>query len=329
MKPITILPLLVLMTACQSNLTGNEGNLVFSYTADDAVGDFNKPIGVGASLEIQVTTVASRLPVNLSAVTSSDNEVLEITGNSTNRFVVHGLSPGTSLIEVEADSVDGTLTDSVNLLAAAPDVVKLYHSCELPATRTGLYQTGTNILIPFDLEKTNGQPVIGYGLHPVEITPAENGVLDASSLDQANLHIQLGATAGEMKLSSAIDSGSLNLTLVSAGSIDGASFNPLSTDGTDVVVFEGETRFVHVFPTVADQRICQANVTMTAESKTPELCKVSAVPNLEETTAVNESLWVKIEAVAFGTCVFGVTFPEGAQGAGAEADLQVSVAKKP
>ena len=59
-------------------------------------GDFNKPIGVGASLEIQVTTVASRLPVNLSAVTSSDGEVLEITGTSTNKFVVHGLSPGTS-----------------------------------------------------------------------------------------------------------------------------------------------------------------------------------------------------------------------------------------
>lgn len=329
MKPITFLPLLLLLSACQSNLTGNEGNLVFSYTADDAVGDFNKPIGVGASLEIQVTTVGSRLPVNLSSVTSSDTEVLEVTGTATNKFVVHGLNPGTSLIEVEADTADGTVIDSVNLLAAAPDVVKLYHSCEVPTVRTALYQTGTHILIPFDLEKANGQPVIGYGLHPVEITPAASGVLDETSLDQANLHVVLGETAGEVTVSSTIDDGTLNLNVVSAGAIDGASFNPLSTDGSDVVVFEGETRFVHVFPMVADQRICQANVTMTAESKTPELCTLSAVANLEETSLVNESLWVKIEAIAFGTCVFGVTFPEGADGAGAQADLEVSVAKKP
>jgi hypothetical protein len=328
MKPITILPFLLLVSACQSNLTGNEGNFVFSYTADDAVGDFNKPIGVGASLEIQVTTVGSRLPVNLSAVTSSDTEVLEVTGTATNSFVVHGLNPGTSLIEIEADTLDGVTTDSVNLLAAAPDVVKLYHSCE-PDERTALYQTETSVLIPFDLEKANGQPVIGYGLHPVEITPAAGGVLDETSLDQANLHVVLGSTAGEVTVSSTIDDGTLNLNVVSPGAIDGAAFNPLSTDGTEVVVFEGETRFVHVFPTVADVRICQSNVTMSAESKTPELCKATVATNLEETTFVNESLWVKIEAVAFGTCIFGVTFPEGADGVGTQVDLEVSVAKKP
>jgi hypothetical protein len=43
---------LLLTVACQSTLTGNEGNFQFSYDADDWITDFNKPIAVGAYLDI-------------------------------------------------------------------------------------------------------------------------------------------------------------------------------------------------------------------------------------------------------------------------------------
>lgn len=322
------LPMLLLLTGCQSSLTGNEGNLLFSYTADDQVGDFNKPVGVGASLEIRVVTAGTAQPVSLKSVVSSDPSVLAVESVSTTSFIVQGVADGTALIEVEADGLDGLVTDSVNLLAAAPEVVKLYHSCD-PLVRTAVYQTGAAVLVPFDLEKSNGQAVIGYGLHPVEITPPAGAVLDETSKDQANLHLTLGATAGEVTIASAIDDETLTMNVVEAGAIDGATFNTLSTDGTDVIVFEGETRFAHVFPTVGQDRVCQATATMTVISKTPELCLVSVTENLEDTTAVNESLWVKIEGVAFGECLFDVTFPDGAAGAGATSELKVSVAKKP
>jgi hypothetical protein len=322
------LPFLLVLAGCQSTLTGNEGNLMFSYTADDQVGDFNKPVGVGANLEIRVLSAGTMQPVTLKSVVSSDPSVLAVDSVGATSFVVQGVSDGSVLIEVEGDGPEGPLSDSVNLLAAAPEVVKLYHSCD-PVARTASYQTGAQILLPFDLEKANGQAVIGYGLHPIEITPPAGATLDETSKDQANLHLTLGATAGEVTLASAIDDETLTLNVVEAGAIDGASFNFFSTDGTDVIVFEGETRFAHVFPMVGDSRICQATSTMNVTSKTPELCLVSVTENLDDTVSVNESLWVKIEGVAFGECLFDVTFPDGAGGAGSTTELKVSVAKKP
>ena len=43
------------LTSCRSEITGNEGNLEFSYVADDDLLDFNKPLAVGASLDLRVT----------------------------------------------------------------------------------------------------------------------------------------------------------------------------------------------------------------------------------------------------------------------------------
>lgn len=329
MKTRHFFPLLLLLAACQSSLTGNEGNLLFSYTADDQVGDFNKPVGVGASLEIRVATAGSLKPVSLTSVTSSDPGVLEVVSTGTTSFVVRGVSNGTALIEVEADGLDGETFDSVNMLAAAPEVVKLYHSCELPNQTTATYQAGAAILVPFDLEKANGQAVIGYGLHPVEIAPTAGATLDETSTDQANLHVQLGNAAGELTISSALDDHAITLNVVEAGAIDGAAFSPLSTDGQDVVVFVSETRFAHVFPMVGPNRVCQATATMTAVSATPDICKASVAENLGETTSVNESLWLKLEGVAFGECLIDVTFPDGAAGAGSTTQLKVSVAQKP
>ena len=40
--------------ACTSSTTGNLGNLEFYYTADDEIGNFNKPIAAGAKLEVFV-----------------------------------------------------------------------------------------------------------------------------------------------------------------------------------------------------------------------------------------------------------------------------------
>ena len=322
----SIAPLILFMAGCQSSLTGNEGNLVFSYTADDQIGDFNKPIGIGASLDVRVATAGSRLPVTITSVTSTNPEVLEVVNTASGSFTLQGIAAGDALIEVEADGPDGTVTDSVNMLAAAPDVVKLYHTCEAATTRTAYYSSGAQVIVPYDLERTNGQAVIGYGLFPVEFAPSELATLDETSKDQANLHLTLGA-AGELTISSALDDESLTLTLVDNASIDGASINPL--EGGEVVVFEGETRFVHVFPTVDGNRLCQSTATMTAVSATPEICTASASTNLDETDLVNETLWLKVEAKAFGICLIDVTFPEGADGVGATTQLEVSVAQKP
>lgn len=324
MKWFAIAPLIVMGVGCQSSLTGNEGNLTFSYTADDQVSDFNKPIGVGASLEIRVVEAGTRNPVTLNSVTSSDPATLKVVSTSGGAFVLRGLAAGEALIEVEADNDGDVVTDSVNMLAAVPEVLKLSHSCDAGGTLGVLYSSNSEILVPFDLERANGQAVIGYGLFPLEISG--DASLDRESTDQANLHIHLGA-AGSVEIASVIDGSRLSLDVIDDAAIDGAALTPL--DGLQILMFEGETRFAHVSPMAGEKRVCQSTAVMTAVSTTPEICAASATPNLDDTDSLNESLWLKIEAKAFGTCQIDVTFPDGADGAGATSSLEVSVGMKP
>ncbi|HCF56896.1 MAG TPA: hypothetical protein DFS52_02730, partial [Myxococcales bacterium] len=60
----------VAIAGCQSMITGNEGNLEFSYRADDEVRDFNKPIAVGAKLDLEVRTNGTRQTVELLEATT-------------------------------------------------------------------------------------------------------------------------------------------------------------------------------------------------------------------------------------------------------------------
>ena len=65
--------------ACVSKTTGNEGNFEFSYPADDRVGDFNKPIAVGAFLDLEVRDVGDRSPVALDSASFVDPSVFKLT----------------------------------------------------------------------------------------------------------------------------------------------------------------------------------------------------------------------------------------------------------
>ena len=38
--------------ACTSTITGEEGNLKFSYYSSDDAGNFNKPLAIGAKVEV-------------------------------------------------------------------------------------------------------------------------------------------------------------------------------------------------------------------------------------------------------------------------------------
>ncbi len=67
-----------LLVSCSSLTTGNEGNLTFAYIADEDLLDFNKPIAVGALLDLRVTEVGSQRAVEITSVTSGDTSVLEV-----------------------------------------------------------------------------------------------------------------------------------------------------------------------------------------------------------------------------------------------------------
>ena len=312
---IGALAFLVAVTACESKLTGNEGNLTFSYTADDNFLDFNKPIGVGARLDYEVEEVGSNRPVTLTSVSVSDGfAVIDFSGND---FTLEATAAGNALVEVEATTRDGEATfDSVNINAAVPDVLRLGHTCT--SENAARYLNGQRIVVPFELERSNGQPVIGYGLYPVTFSDPSSLSLDTSIRAQQFLHLDTGLV-GNVTISSTIDATTLSLQIISRAEIDGAEIVLGNLQETDV----GDRNAYYILPLAGGNRICQADVQKSVASTTPSICTVAdrAAP-----TGDREFGWIEVTGLSAGLCEFTVTYPEGNGGGGATVPLQISIA---
>ena len=307
--------------ACRSRVTGNEGNLAFSYVADDRLEDFNKPIAVGARLDLRVEEAGRLEPVPVVKAESATPETLAVVGSEGSMVTVEGKAAGTALLQVEATVSGQNLSDSVDLLVAVPEVLKLHHTCS--EDRKGLYFTGQRIFLPFDMQRANGQPVIGYGFHPIAVEPAAALTVVAGAKDQAFLHLDTGAEPVTATLSSTIDDTTLEVELVSEGAITGGR---MFGEDADKPVRAGHKSWRIVWPTVGETPVCQPKVQVEVTGTSPEICAVSAVQTAREDDPLGTTWgWVEIDAQKPGTCTFDVTWPGGADGAGVTAPFEVSV----
>ena len=313
---LMIAPLvLAAMLGCDSTITGNEGNLTFSYDADDAVLDFNKPIAVGAMLDLMVAEVGTGEDAAILAASTDDEAVLSVTEFAGATLTLEAMTEGSALVLVDAETSSGPVSDSVMMSAAVPEVLIMSHTC---GEQGGAYLTGQSIYVPFEFELANGQPVIGYGYYPVNSSNQDVLVRDESFNGQQYMRLDTLA-AGEASLDSDIDDGSLALTVVDEAAIDGVT-EPLAFVLEDIDV--GDTNPFYVLPSVAGVSVCQAQATMEVQSDTPELCAVRTIGSeVAAGDARYESGWFEIEGLQEGTCAYTVTYPLGADGAGASASF--------
>lgn len=303
----------VLTTGCVSRVTGNEGNLVFSYAADDNLLDFNKPIAVGGRIDLAVTEVGNNKTVSLQTATSDAPKVLEVKASEGSSITLEGVADGNAEISVTARTASAeTVSDSVNMTVRAAEVLKLRHACT--SATTAHYLVGNLALLPFELERSNGQAVIGYGYYPVSISPDKAMTLETTHKSQQYLWLQMGSSAATITLASTIDSATLTLELVEAGAIDGAL---LDGDALATTAIAGTKKLVHVRPTVGSSPVCGANTEISAVSTAPEVCKVKALSVANEASGVVDAWgWVEVDALAVGKCTFDVSYPKAKAGAG-------------
>ncbi len=322
LAPLALAGLMTVTVGCRSRITGNEGNFQFSYVADERVNDFNKPIAIGASLDIEVTDVGQLRPVTLSAAESDDTAVLEVTSFEGSNVTVHGVADGEPLLSVTGTTASGEeLSDSVNLLVRAPEVLRLAHTCS--TTGTAAYITSQRVYVPFEMERANGQPIIGYGLYPATPSDAAALTLDAAASNQQFMAFDTGAAAATLTLDSDIDDTSLAVQLVDQGAIDGVE-EPIAFVLEDIDV--GDVNAFYVRPTTGGTTICQADIDKTVQSDTPAVCDVRVRGEAEEGgDAVHEFGWFEIEGVAAGTCSYTVTFPGGSGGGGTSAQFSYPI----
>jgi hypothetical protein len=311
---------LLLAVACQSTLTGNEGNFQFSYDADDWITDFNKPIAVGAYLDVSVREVANFLPVDLTAASFDDPAVLDVVAFEGDTITVQGMGEGYALLEVEGETnADGLLSDSINMQAKVPEVLVLWHSCG--GQTEGNYLTGQRVWVPFEMQMDNAshQPVIGYGYYPLT-ADTESAVLSADESNQQWMAFDTAEAAGVTVLSSEIDDTTLTMNVVQPASIDGVQ-EPIAFVAEDIDV--GDTNAFFVRPMVGDLPVCQADVDNEVVSDTPDICTVTDTEPV--TTTDQEHGWFSVTGVAEGECIFTVRYPDGNGGEGAEAQFSYPI----
>jgi hypothetical protein len=311
---VSLVLLVAALTGCNSRLTGNEGNFVFSYPADDDPTNFNKPVAVGAKLDLKVTdTGQPARPIDVTAAAFDDEAVLAVDSFSGDSITIVGMGDGTALLEVEGTTADGEdLTDSVNMISRVPEVLKIWHTCAEGDVAN--YFTGQKVWLGFDMEMSNGQPVIGYGYYPVDAAPGASFTLDAADSTQRHIAFVAGGSAGSVTLTSQIDNTTLDVEVVTKAMIDGVA-QPAVYVWEDIDV--GDKNSGYVLPTVGGVPVCQANVTKTVVSDTPTICTVTDrdPPNTNDDDSY-EFGWFEIEGVAEGECQYTVTYPEGNGGAG-------------
>jgi hypothetical protein len=311
---------LLLAVACQSTLTGNEGNFQFSYDADDWITDFNKPIAVGAYLDVSVREVANFLPVDLTAASFDDPAVLDVVAFEGDTITVQGMGEGYALLEVEGETnADGLLSDSINMQAKVPEVLVLWHSCG--GQTEGNYLTGQRVWVPFEMQMDNAshQPVIGYGYYPLT-ADTESAVLSTDESNQQWMAFDTAEAAGVTVLSSEIDDTTLTMNVVQPASIDGVQ-EPIAFVAEDIDV--GDTNAFFVRPMVGDLPVCQADVDNEVVSDTPDICTVTDTEPV--TTTDQEHGWFSVTGVAEGECIFTVRYPDGNGGEGAEAQFSYPI----
>ena len=308
----------LLAAGCFSNLTGNEGNFQFSYQADDWLTDFNKPVAPGAYLDITVREVGTLAAVDLLSAAFDDEAVLVVDSFDGDKITIQGVGDGAALLSVEGTTSSGeTLTDSVNMLCATPDVLILAHTCD--ATPEAAYLTDMRVYVPFELQRSNGQPVIGYGYYPLTVDGAAMSMVPGES-NQQWIAFDTAATAGNVTLASEIDDTTLTADVVSPDMIDDVQ-EPIAFVAEDIDV--GDVNAFFVRPMAGGLVVCQPDVTKTVASLTPEICEVrdtGTVPNSD-----SEYGWFEIEGVAEGTCRYSVTYPDGDGGAGVTAEFSYPI----
>ena len=103
MRNFTLLAALAVLPAivgCTSKITGNEGNFEFSYPSDDRILDFNKPIAVGAYLDLEVRDVGYQQPVTLSAASTEDESILAVQDFQSHELTLKAMGEGRTVITI-------------------------------------------------------------------------------------------------------------------------------------------------------------------------------------------------------------------------------------
>lgn len=305
---IGLLTMTSLIFGCDARQTGERAQIVFAYTSFDDTTNFNKPLAVGAALDLRALELATDEEVLIERAKGDD--AIKVAEHVRNLIVLQAQKPGTTRLHVKGHTQDGAqLEDFVTLRAATVKSIALNHLCTEEAH--AVYQAGLrDIEIPMTKFAENNEYLIGYGLYPIRIEPAASAQLDLRSDDAHAMHLDLSSKAGSFKLSSTLNKAHLSFELITPSQIDGIQIDEFDAQARTVI---NQTAWLSFVPTYKGKPLCASKTPIEATSSTPDICEVSTILDRHQrddgTTIQNTEGVIKITGKAFGVCRYEVTLP--------------------
>ena len=278
--------------------TGARSQVVFMYQAPADPFNFNKPIGVGHTLELYVHDIEHDRPVTIQRVKSLSPDVLSVEGHVAHMFGVKAHKPGRARLVVWFEDEDGQVKrDSVVMRASDVDRVALSHPCGTDDRgRAPLYLRGArDLFVPWFRQDANHEIIIGYGQFPVEVSPEGAASIRTNRTDGGGL--------------------SLDIEDVSAFTLRPKQGPPLrfettTLDRIDTVTLDdwdknawmvaGMNTYVWPQPTVRGRGICTEEIRFEAKSLTPDVCMARAESDFG---------LVMLRGKSWGICRYEISFP--------------------
>ena len=173
--------------ATQHRLTGQAGQLIFTYDSEWDVRDFNKPLLVGTKLDVQMLSVGKTPEaVRVLSAQSLTPEILSINHIKRGLVRIEATRPGQAKMRVQARDLDGKLReDMITWRVDTADEIIYFpeRSSELGARPKNTHHhvsfyAGSRVEIPWLRYTSQGEHLIGFGAEPVRIRPSWTGRVD-------------------------------------------------------------------------------------------------------------------------------------------------------
>lgn len=269
--------------------TGELGDLRFSYVAAE-LGPFDRPLAVGASLQLAVRTAGIGQVVGVTQVTTSDPAILQVASFKSANVRVVGMGPGSAKLTVAATDLDGAARlDRIALRVATIANLDFVPDCEVGTPQ--LWFPLASRPLRYRMLSAGGEALVGDGLVPLAVDPPSLATLEFS--EPAGLVVvHTGGKLGGGLLRATTGAGQLAFEVIDPKQIDSIRlYDGLHTISTPTVLEPGGKLKLAVFAAVGGQPVCGTPPAFSATIVTPQICKVEVVAGV-----------VVIDALAVGIC---------------------------
>jgi hypothetical protein len=204
-KPYLMLFGAVLATGCDIEKVGSDGVLSMHY-AHGFLENTTNPIGVGLTADLAIHSYTTDNEANVSAASSSDEEILAIQSIEGHLIELLAVSEGQSTLSVESDAgADSFVLETKEIASVVFD--EIVHG--LDSNIAAYPVAGAKFALPRRLYDASGDPVTGYGWNDVVIsTPElatfiEDGVFEAmwfQTVDKGTLTLEFADSSKSIQI---------------------------------------------------------------------------------------------------------------------------------